>query len=1060
MLITWLICRGRNRIPEEPELRRAFRSLRFKHFREKDNHSHGGAAGRRTQAKQFMHDLAVQSGLQEFQVQQSYNDQKYGIAGSRTFFWSKDMTMDYSFKLPGKRDLVLMTDVDYYINMPWFLAWTARPILMYSFVPTKLVEPDGPATHFFNADNTVEQNVRGGGHYHHQLWNYGADDCIAHWKICGIPIITTAYHIERRNVDEHHQLILISPISYSIGIYAWITNLLDGHRLERLKVADGEYCRMRVQDKDKMYVCTSKAGTYSGAKTTVEDDAAVAVIARLTKNDITPPTVQSYIGSDHNMRPPAAVVCAYHRHKTGFKAPVVYPVSYAIKDYVFKPESFIEHTKSLLTPFMSPIVDGCYAPTDTAENEQECIESRITKILTDVEMPQEFMPFVEEFLEFLIPKDEIGKSIPMTMDDVYERQNRPQQKRLIEEGSFVGPDMEAMRRVDPFVKKEAYQKANDPRNISTINSRDKIDYSCLMYAAAEILKKRAPWYAFGKAPIEIAKRVAAICCNALGFVVNSDFSRFDGRLSAAFRLLERLFLLRAFPKDMWPQIIELHGSQFNLRGRAPHGTKYDTGFSRLSGSPETALFNSLANAFAAYVSLRQSKSKTEAWASLGIYGGDDGLTADLDIPTYHRVSKELGLKTTAEEVKRKELGVKFLARLYSPEVWTGSEDSCCDLARQLSKFHATPNLPSNVTPAHKLVEKCRGFYLSDRNTPIIGELAQRVMDLSTAPMPGFSARRSRYTRLAKPGSSYFEMQMGTREELAAQTLTEEPESKILRNYASLAALDEQYPNTNETNWMQDVLLKQIPTFSTDRFRQHLAECTTLEHILQFPLCAEPVRIEVDKPVVVQDEILLPTVIQAASEALEEVIAALEPAEAPKADPPDPHLEHRWRNRDECFACHPERAAELKAKRASKPAGAKPAAPVGGAVSPTVSAPRAKQPGQPAAARADKSADQPADRPALPPSPPTTVPTRPKGVGARGGVDHRQHRFKGHSDRCHECHPELVADICPPRENRDPEPPARAADKPQARPAKPGISYAQAVKGSGPRKPPPTAPSGG
>lgn len=898
MLFSWLLHHGAIRSPSEERYRRDFSSLKMRRFREKDNHSHGTSAGKRTVAKRFMADFALKAGLNPFQVQQSRNDQKHGVDGSRTFYWSKDMTMDYKFKTPGKHDIVLMTDVDYYIDMPWFLAWNAKPVLLYSFVPSTLAKSTGETSHCFHADNTVEYRISGGGCYQHKLWDYSADNLVSTWKVCGIPVITTVYHIERRNIDEDHMMILLTPISYFYGPWAWLASLLDGYRLKRLEVVDGEYTRMRVQEKDQLYMCTGKVGKYVHAKLPIEADDAIGVAARIMKNEISPPTTMSYMGNDSEHKAPAVVVTAYHRATTGFKPPVVYPVHYGVKDYVYKPEVFFEHAKSSLVSFMSPIIDACYSPTDCKENEEVCIEERITKILSDKDMPDEYKPYMLEFIKLLVPDSDVGTAVKADLDDVYARQNRPNQRKLIDEGSFYGPFLDRLRNVKPFQKKEPYTEPKPPRNISTINSRDKIDYSCYIYAAAERFKARAPWYAFGKVPRKIAKRVARICTRARKQCVNSDLSRFDGRLALAFRILEEAVLLRMFPVADHDKIIELHNSQFGLRGRARHGTEYFTGYSRLSGSPETALFNSLANAFMVFVTKRVcGQTADEAWDTMGIYGGDDGLTADLDVATYTKVCDALGMKTTAEEVPKGKPGIKFLARLYSPQVWNGDMDSCADFLRQLSKFHATPHLPSNVSEQEKLIEKARGFFLSDRNTPVIGQLATKVMALTIARDWTDGAE---CVCVLPGGDQEIRMQVGTANEIAAQSVIDPTLTKEIRNYASIADADDQYPNTNECGWMLEALAQQIPTFSFSRFEDHLDRCDTLERVLKFPLCAEPVRPKVTAPVIVQDETLLP--------------------EKPKEEPkPDPHAAHTWwSNPKTCYACHPELNPKTKGKENANP----------------------------------------------------------------------------------------------------------------------------------------------
>jgi len=869
-----------------------------------------------------MTGFAVKSGLEPFQVQQSSSDQKHDVDGNRTFYWSKDLNLECSFAAPKDSNLICLTDVDYYVDMPEFLAWNSKPTLLYTFVPSSLAKSTGEYSYTFHANNEVEQNISGGATYRHRLWNYGSDHCRATWRLCGLPIITTTYLIERRNIDEDHQLVFFSPTARFYGPFAYLVGLLSGTEIERLAVADGEYTRMKVQEKTKLYMCTGKAGGYVHAKIPVEQDDAIALLANLMKNDITPPTVQSYTGSGLEKRPASVIVCAYHRDHADFKAPTVYPVEYAVKNYTYKPEVFIEHAKPMLKAFMSPIVDACYSPTDSVENEEVGIAERVTNILSDVEMPVEYVEYVKEFLELLIP--EAGRANPMDLDTVYERQNRPTQRHLIDEGVWTGPDMDGLRKVNAFMKAEAYTEPKPPRNISTINSRDKVDYSCFIYAAAEHLKQKAPWYAFGKHPKDIAERVAYVCQTARRHGVNSDLSRFDGRLSEAFRFLEAGFLARLFSADYHSEIDALHKTQFNLRGRGRHGTAYDTKFSRLSGSPETALFNSLANAFIVFVSLRESAFNAKAaWSKLGIYGGDDGLTADLDVKIYTRVAEALGMKTTCEKVERGDIGIKFLARLYSPDVWNGSPNSCCDMLRQLSKFHATANFPAHISPAAKLIEKARGFYLSDRNTPVIGQLATKVMELTVS-----AQGDGQYTTaVAVEGGRSTSIQFGTLGEIAAQSVIERDQADSIRNYASLAPVGLQYPNTDAL-WMRDVLEKQIPTFDFNRFNSALSEVVNLEQILAFPCCAIPPPPTVTIPLVLDDAILAPEPVPV-SAPVESPPAAVEskpdkPPPEPKAKPkppqsskdakPDAHASHKWRNRAECHECHPELLGEWIRKR--------------------------------------------------------------------------------------------------------------------------------------------------
>ena len=156
--------------------------------------------------------------------------------------------------------------------------------------------------------------------------------------------------------------------------------------------------------------------------------------------------------------------------------------------------------------------------------------------------------------------------------------------------------------------------------------------------------------------------------------------------------------------------------------------------------------------------------------------GDDGATADQDRQAAEKAAATMGQVLTMERTTRGSSGVTFLARHYGPDVWFDGEtsaNSCCDIRRQLAKFHVTVNLGGKVTPQTKLREKAFAFYLSDRETPIIGDFVSKVMKL-------YPMRREEY-------------------------------QNVLNIWNSDVEQDEQYPNFYE-DWMMDLLIKQMPEF--------------------------------------------------------------------------------------------------------------------------------------------------------------------------------------------------------------------------------------------------------
>lgn len=846
-LFTWLIRTGE--VPVQPDsgtLRREFGQTPMPVVGENKRHTHGKSASLRSTARKFMADFSTALGLKPFQVQQSTTDQKHGTDGSRTYYWSKDITVDPSFATPGPEHIVCFTDVDYYVDMPWFLAWFAKPVLLYTVVPSQVAKDQGEYAYTFDAENNLVYTVAGGASYRHKLWNYGADNLVSTWRIAGIPIITTTYVVERRNVGVDHQVILLAPTGYWYGPFAWLAEFLSGYRLQRLQVVAGEFLRLQVKTKAGLETSTGRILSYNSAKVPTAIDDAIASVSRMMKVDITTPTVLTYLDGDIQKRPEATALCEFHRANPGHKPDTVFPVDQAVNNFSFSPERYDPAAKPSLRAFMSPLIAECYAPTNCLENDERCIDARLNSVKSDAQMPQEYMQFVNEYVELLVPHPH--RAGPCDVDTVYERQNRPTQRALLDLGSWFGPNMTGKRHVEAFQKAEAYAEVKDPRNISTINPRDKLDYSRYTYVAAEVLKATT-WYAFGLTPRQIAWRVAAVCLGAKCHALNSDLSRFDGRLSYAFRTLEIAFLKRLFRIEYHREISDLHNAQFDLRGYTKFGVGYETGASRLSGSPETALFNSLDNAFMVFVSFRRmGLSPSESWARLGVYGGDDGLTADIDVNIYKETVASFGMKSTTEVVQRGQFGIKFLARIYGPHVWNGAHDSCCDLPRQLSKFHATAQLPPNVTPEMKLIEKARGFFLSDRNTPIIGRLATKVMMLTCKPSG------KEWLSTVVRDDAYI-THGGTLESIAAQSVIDHAHK--VRHYGSLAAICDQYPNEDE-GWMDAYVRAVIPTIDVPRFEAYLSNSTTLKQLLSPPLIAQPpATITVPAPVVVNETVFTP-----------------------------------------------------------------------------------------------------------------------------------------------------------------------------------------------------------
>jgi hypothetical protein len=725
-----------------------------------------------------------------------------------------------------------MVDVDYYVDMPRFLCEQFKPTLLYTFQPEQVARHSGEYSYTFTSNNEVKYIVAGGGRYSHRVWNFGVDSIIVRKRIMGVPVSSAAYLVDRRRIADDHYVISLTPQAKwgLIGsILVWLT--MSGNELKRLSVVEGQYLRLRTQTADGAYVSTGVVNSYVNATVKADHDDAIAISCQATKTTLQLPNVMRFLpnGDEQTRSANATALLAYHRkldiHSTD-NVDWHFPVSEAVRSYVCSTDGLMDDPKPMLTAFACPIIHGAYAPFDTPANEKAAIEGRVTKFTQSrgknaLKLTAFLDRVMNEFVDLLVPNKYLA--IPMTFDDVYERQPRPSQRSILERSMYLLPD----RIVKSFMKREAYQNPKEPRIISTINGPDKREYSRYMYVLADHLKKMH-WYAFGKNPRQVSERIAFVCEHAR-WVSLTDFNRFDGTISELVRILEHRILVAFFSHEYTYEVTELHKSQFCNKAIGRHKTKYETSFTRLSGSPETSANNCIVNAFVAFLGYRQTKingafmSKEEAWSKLGAYGGDDGISAEPDANMHEKAARMLGLNLKIDIIQRDQPGVQFLARVYGPFVWNGSPNSCCDIYRQLSKFHTTVKCLNTVTPVMKLLEKSRALYLTDANTPVLGELACKVVEL------------------------HGDIDM-------------DPSTARIRKWNSELPKEDQYPNVDE-GWMESYCVESLSKccFDYNRFKRHLDECKTLDDLLHFPLCSEIPTPVVKIPVVVDGNIVRPVV---------------------------------------------------------------------------------------------------------------------------------------------------------------------------------------------------------
>jgi hypothetical protein len=807
-------------------LRDTFDALDIRPLRPIKGHTHGVCAADRGTASQLCVVFSENVGMKPYFVQMSASDQRKGFDGSRSFYWSKDLNVQPAPYDPGDDSVLIGIDVDEYIDMPEFLGRQHQPVLLYTFQPTACAYT-GEYSFCFQKDDSVTYSVSGGGKYVSHVWNYGVDSCVARSAFMGIPTNVTMYHINRRTTSHHHDLILLAPTARWRGLWAIVANyFVSGPGVERLRpVAEDGFVRMNVQTRRGLNISTGRVGSFLEATVQAQADAEISECVKSSRVGI----ARGMIASIVKDKRAAAMLYSYHIGNNIKPAPYVFPIDEYVRTFHMCLSDYNPDDPPCVKPFMRGFWHGAFAPAKGLANEKASIVGRIEKVRTkELRLTGFVDKCMREYVSFVCGEEGRHSLAPCHIEEVYERQSRPTQFRILETAAMTEDPHD---KIGHFVKAEVYNAPKDPRCISIIDGKRKMDYSQFTYPLADYIKRSQPWYAFGKVPSDIAIRVCEVLAGA-ETATNSDFSRFDGRVSNLCRLLEKRLLIALFDDCYRDQVIQLHASQFGIVGYGRFGTKFELGYARASGSPETAIFNSVINSFVAFLAYRRSinpytgnfYSPAEAWNSLGIYGGDDGLSANMQEKPYKKAAEDMGLKLETETLPAGSFGVTFLARMYNPFVWTGQPDSCCDLPRQLSKFHVTTNLPQNVSPTQKLLEKARAFVLSDSNTPILGQFVQKVLELQA------------------------------REE---HPLASEEHLRGMFVWFSDHDKDVHYPNENVDQWM-DTYASSFD-FNRDAFEEWVSGLKTLEDCLNPPLFRDAFLDfpTVKEPTIVDNELILP-----------------------------------------------------------------------------------------------------------------------------------------------------------------------------------------------------------
>jgi hypothetical protein len=247
------------------------------------------------------------------------------------------------------------------------------------------------------------------------------------------------------------------------------------------------------------------------------------------------------------------------------------------------------------------------------------------------------------------------------------------------------------------------------------------------------------WWTVGLSPVEIGDRLLMYHMSIRAFktaqlIIETDYSKMDATFTKLTDGHYRYFVKGMFHDDdheFLDDILESHGKgRVSFRGprfnKNVNGKKFNIkakNFNK-SGSGDTTMRNTFANAFTAYIGYRLAgMSIADAYAAIGPKYGDDGL--DSGKCKIMEAARMLGfsIKMVAKTLDQK---VEFLSRVYP----CLNNDSICSYARidRVCKLPTTCNHDISAGVYNKAV----GYLVTDGSTPLIADYAHALLRVITA----------------------------------------------------------------------------------------------------------------------------------------------------------------------------------------------------------------------------------------------------------------------------------------------------------------------------------------
>jgi len=684
-------------------------------------HSHPFAAMQRTAATVAMEKAIFEAGLKPYHVSLSDRESDLGARGCRLYYWDKDVRVPVVQDPIRVDDVLVMTDVDYHLDMPSYMVYF-RPIMLYTLSPTH-ASYRGPDYQYRINKDTVEYTVHGGGRYQHKIWNYDHDVVASrHGKYIHL------FLVDQRDITVGgdgggHRFITLIPY---VRIPAFLADEIGYQLLERKSYVKNGV--VSVYNPTSGDISVTVEGSYESVSLSSRLFEALAVrLASKEKKAFIVGDIEVFLHEHKftDLKVMASLLYrVYSRSLDVSYKPNCIPTASVVKDYAPLDKLPLTPGESMCTAITNPLVtEPALFPMRNIDTAAVAVEHRVSRLHNSKVPPEWYTAAAIDFTNRLVPNPGVGH--PVDFDEVEKKQSRPLQRvRYSNAKHRIGTS--AKNRLQTFVKAEPMRHVSAPRVITTCAAELTAEMSRYVYAFKDCILTKQPWYGPCKEPLDAINRFRSFGAN--GYLID-DFNRFDGTIS---RWLQenvgRRAYLRWLAASERKMFKKYHVEVFKASARSDQGFVYYAGHGTRSGSPITTDYNTLENTYIHYCALRMiGFDDASAWENLGLYAGDDGLTAMFPglVEAVQQVVKDLGLSVKVEATGPND-PISYLGRIF-PAPLT-HDDSHQDFMRTLTKLHLTAN--KSVTREQAAYNKAAGYLVTDSLTPILSDWCRQVQLLS------------------------------------------------------------------------------------------------------------------------------------------------------------------------------------------------------------------------------------------------------------------------------------------------------------------------------------------